>query len=190
MQLEHKLELNLLHTRPTKYVTIPRTTVFLVHSWTVTDARNMEEEIISIASKDPTDSVPSQAETLSTSPSYLVQALVADKEALSALTTSITSALAPLIQKPCCSRLEQRLWESRSACGSSGVETHQSKTAQVSVDLVATQNNAKRTFAKTFGVSGDLVSNKRLRDSSSTEECEETSYIFCHLIRARKPAGA
>ena len=64
----------------------------------MTDARNMEEEIISIASKDPTDSVPSQTETLPTSPSYLMQALVADKEALSTLTTAITSALAPLIQ--------------------------------------------------------------------------------------------
>ena len=64
----------------------------------MTDARNMEEEIISIASKDPTDSVPSQAETLPTSPSYLVQALVADKEASSTLTKAITSALAHLIQ--------------------------------------------------------------------------------------------
>ena len=116
----------------------------------------MEEEIISIASKDPTDSVPSQAETLPTSPSYLVQALVADKEASSTLTKAITSALAHLIQNHAVRDRSKDSENPAAPVRQSGVETNQSKTAQLSADLVATQNSEKRTFAASFGVSGEI----------------------------------
>ena len=43
---------------------------------------------------------------------------------------------------------------------------------------MATQNSEKRTFAESYDASGDLISNKHLRDSSSTEECEETDCIL------------
>lgn len=116
----------------------------------------MEEEIISIASKDPANSDPSQGETLSTSPSYLLQALVADKDVLSTLTTAITSALAPLIQNHAVRDRSKDSENPAAPVRQSGVETNQSKTAQLSADLVATQNSEKRTFAASFGVSGEI----------------------------------
>ena len=57
----------------------------------------MAEEIISIDVQNPSNPPQSEGEPLPASASNLVQALVADKDALSALTNALASALGPLI---------------------------------------------------------------------------------------------
>ena len=56
-----------------------------------------DDQIVSIDVQNPSNPDQSEGESLPVSPCNLVQALVADKEALSALTNALASAIKPLI---------------------------------------------------------------------------------------------
>lgn len=58
----------------------------------------MADEIISIDVQNPSNPRESEGEPLPVSPSHLVQALVAGKDALFTLTNALAGALGPLIQ--------------------------------------------------------------------------------------------
>ena len=145
----------------------------------------MAEEIISIDDKNPSNPPQSEGEPLPVSPSNLVQALVADKDALSALTNALASALGPLIHSHARDQgdkdSESDIYtEPAVPVGQSGVEAQQS----INAHPVATENNNKRTCEESQDDCVEIRAVKRPRAMTSTDiegdhdELEESDLIL------------
>ena len=106
----------------------------------------MAEEIISIDDKNPSNPPQSEGEPLPASPSNLVQALVADKDALSALNKSFSERPWAFSHSHARDQSDkdsesENYTEPAVPVGQSGVEAQQSINARP----VAAENNNKRT---------------------------------------------
>ncbi len=145
----------------------------------------MAEEIISIDVQNPSNPPQSEGEPLPASASNLVQALVADKDALSALTNALASALGPLIHSHARGQGDkdsesENYTEPAVPVGQSGVEAQQSINARP----VATENNNKRTCEESQDDCLEIRAVKRPRAMTSTDiegdhdELEESDLIL------------
>ena len=140
-----------------------------------------DDQIVSIDVQNPSNPHQSEGESLPVSPCNLVQALVADKEALSALTNALASAIKPLITSHA---FEQSVKDSVSENyvdpavpgGQSGVEADQSINARP----VATTNPNKRTVEESNDDCLEVRAVKRPRVASTEydhDELEESDLI-------------
>ena len=146
----------------------------------------MADKIVSIDDQNPSNPPLSEGEPLPVSPSNFVQALVADKDALSALTNTLAGALGPLIQSHARDQSNKVSGSENYAVpavpvGQSGVEAQHSINARP----VAAENNNKRTCEESEDDSLEVRAVKCPRVMSSTDiECDQNELEESDLILA------